>query len=223
MESLYQNVPPEERKKLLKENAYFTQEKKFSRELEFAEIRDEENRYANLNREIKIMQDELDGHKLRISSKIKLLKKEAESSLEISTAGTRQVTEVCYAMRDVDAQVMRFYDKRGILIDERGLMPDEYQARMFVEKDGNVEPAEEGKPFDNPEDGDTDDLEEAADQVEEDTEEDEGIHTLSEVVNELDGQPNQETFMREVPDYQAAEERANETRKAEKAAKSKKK
>jgi hypothetical protein len=155
---LFHDIDHKERQTRLKAMAYRVEEKKFARQLEIDEIRHEESKHAESCREIAVLKNELKNIKDEYTAKIKRLESRAAEHLAVSTSGTRQVTEPVYLIRINETDMMRAYDKFGIMVDERGLMPEERQARLFREIDGNIEAVDDGKQqdpaaFENPGEG----------------------------------------------------------------------
>lgn len=204
--------------------------KTFTRELEPAEVQAEGNAYLEDQMRIKALDAELSQVTTKIKGQIATIKKRNDARLDTIASRSRQVNEIVYGIRDVNGNTMNFYDKTGKLVESRGMMPDEYQARIFTQKDGNIElefpdgdkSQDEEEPEEEVEEQEEEETEEedeeeytdegaadADDQEEE--EEGEGIGTVSEVINELDKQ-EEEQFMDDVPDYQAAQKRVDNER-----------
>lgn len=137
--SIYQNVPPDQRLALLKKDKYITQHKAFSRELTQPELQEQRNAYIENQMRIKAMESELEDFVTKKKNAIKAIIKANEVKLEMIATRTKACQEDCYGIRDIANGEMLFYDKFGTLVDQRGLMPEEYQATMFKQIDGNIE------------------------------------------------------------------------------------
>lgn len=133
---MFQDVSPEERANLLRDNC--TKKETMNLPHEFSAEELEEMRKRNT--EISINQDALEDEKAEIvrelNAQIKVLKQEARELRNNVRAGKIDINTEVFAFDNQHDGLMEYYNQLGELVYQRPLMPSEKQMRIIPAKTG---------------------------------------------------------------------------------------
>lgn len=133
---ILQGEPPEERKKALATNAFkIDPAYRYTRELEESELRARENRLSQNLIKMDAADQILSEAKLTHKTTVDPMKKENAQALTEIRTRSEEITGEVYLIKDEHEQRVGVYSPEGVLLFERGYMPDE---RQYSIDDNNV-------------------------------------------------------------------------------------
>jgi len=125
---LLPNSSPRERLEILQANAFRLQENySYIRELEQSEIEERQNSLSQslikIDAEDEVLAQAREAHKAVVNP----IKQGMKQTLREIKTRSEEVTGTVYLVRDEETQRVGIYSPDGLLISERGLLPDERQ------------------------------------------------------------------------------------------------
>ena len=125
---ILQDSPPDERRKLLAANAYKVDPKyTYTRELEEGELRERQNGLSQNLIKIDRADQVLKEAKESYNAVVKPLREENKMALTEIRTRSEEITGDVYLMKDEHTGQMGIYSPEGILLMQRGLLPEERQ------------------------------------------------------------------------------------------------
>jgi hypothetical protein len=125
---ILQGEPPEERKKALAANAFKVDPAyRYTRELEESELQERKDRLSQNMIKMDAAQQVLDEARLTHKTQVDPMKKENAQALTEIRTRSEEITGEVYLIKDEHEQRVGVYSPEGILLFERGYMPDERQ------------------------------------------------------------------------------------------------
>jgi len=130
--TMFADVPPDERTKLLADNCDYHENTSYMKELTQEDV-DVKNETISSNC-IKVfeLEEELKKIKDEYKERINPLKDETRQLCGHVKTRKEQVNGILFHFADHESSVMNTYDENGEFVSSRRLRPEEKQARLFV-------------------------------------------------------------------------------------------
>lgn len=134
--TLFEEVAPDQRLQLIKDNADGTEIKYYNRPYTPEELDSIKDEFSTQHIEAGAIRAELNAIKADYKIKLKPYENRIGQLLQALKDKTESVEATTYMFEDQENGMMLYYDAEGNLIDSRRLRPDEKQTKMRIEKNG---------------------------------------------------------------------------------------
>lgn len=131
MERKFGNATPEERKELLKANAYSISTEEIRKEYTQDELESMKTEFTEESIALAKKEKEKADLTAVLNGEIKILKTNSKKTLAAIARGGEDVEVELFAFDDQDRGTMDFYDESGEFIRSRKLKPEERQTKLY--------------------------------------------------------------------------------------------
>lgn len=138
LQFIYQDLSPQDRKEVM-ERELRPERITYDRHLTDAEIDKESKELAELVKNTAQIEEEKRIAVKNFSDQIKALKEQAQDIADVLMRGTKEVTEKCYKVLNLDTREVGFYNADGELVRVRKAQDADLQMDMFSGNYGQQE------------------------------------------------------------------------------------
>lgn len=126
-QTIFQNVLPDRREQMLRDNAVSVEKKTFVRHLTPEEVIKLHAEFSQKAVELNIAEDDLKAYRENHKAVVKPLKSEMSMLMKSIRSNSEELTEDVFLLSDMESQMMGYYNKLGELVYSRPLLASERQ------------------------------------------------------------------------------------------------